>query len=151
MWYKVLLENPVIRPDSDKKHDNTVNVFYDLETVLKDNEFHVYQIGYKVEGEDVNPTILTGWDWMLWFVQELRNISAWKDAQVRLISFNGSRFDDIFLFWECLETGIFCNAIFQNNCILSLTIGKDVKCWDLARFLTMGGLEWNCKAFKTVN
>lgn len=145
--YKVLITHPDKFVWTNSAPWNILNVFYDLETVLKqDHEFHVYQIGYKFPGSDVK--ILSGFDWMLWFVSEIRNYAIANDANVWLISYNGSWFDDIFLFRECLDTGIFVNGIFQNNSILSLNISGDVKCWDLARFLS-GSLSKNCDAFQT--
>jgi hypothetical protein len=65
----------------------------------------------------------------------------------RFISFNGSSFDDYFLINQAVDDDENVQScIFSNKSIIGLTFSYG-KCWDLRKYLTMGSLADNCKAF----
>lgn len=102
-----------------------------------------------IESNDV--VILSGFDCVIEFLDQLLmiyNDSKWK---IMLVSFNGSRFDDLLIVRNCMMHNIdWFHGIFTNNSVLSLKIGKYLKCFDLNWYL-MGSLKNNCINFKTKN
>jgi hypothetical protein len=71
------------------------------------------------------------------------------DNMITLISYNGSRFDDLFVQRIVMEFGQCFDCIPTHNSILSLRFGN-IRCFDLNRYLT-GSLAQNAKDFKCVN
>lgn len=134
------------KPSKDLTLPN-VNIFYDLETVYaKDiHDFKPYQAA--IYGDDLPATIFTGFDCIRQMLNALFRISESK--HVTLISFNGSRFDDLFTQKEIMCAGIGFHCTPTNNGILSLTF-KNITCFDLSRYL-IGSLAQNAKDFKTKN
>lgn len=77
------------------------------------------------------------------------NVLLAIDAKVNLVSFNGSRFDDLFIMWYLMDNQQWINCVPVNNGILSLQY-KNIKCFDLSWYLA-GSLAYNAQSFKCVN
>ncbi len=103
----------------------------------------MYQIGYKFENDE-NVTIINGFDCGARFLDELNQYSKTNNCVITLISFNGSRFDDILLMRYIMNQRFWwLSGVFKNNSLLGLKVGGWLKCWDLNRFLC-GSLKGNC-------
>lgn len=128
------------------REKNVIKVFYDVETVysVEERDFIVYQIGYKIQDTE-NVEILSGPFCLFEFYNILVGIDN-GESIVRLISFNGSRFDDLFLQKHLLTIGIPSRCTPVNNSILSLSF-NNVKCFDLSRYLAVGSLKSNAESF----
>lgn len=72
-----------------------------------------------------------------------------KKVQGTLITFNGSNFDNLFMLRELVrrEASV-TDIIEQNGGIIALTIEKNIKAWDLNRFIS-GSLASVCKQMGT--
>ncbi len=137
--------------DEEKKELSFENIhFADLETFVppEERDYTTYAAGYTNSSENDNIVhIWTGkrsLDDFMWMLI--------KSCEGVLWFFNGSRFDNFFLFRWILKHGIIYNQhnlLISGNNILSLCF-KTKKGWlhlkDLAKFM-IGSLDSNCKAF----
>lgn len=70
-----------------------------------------------------------------------------ENTTVKLISFNGSNFDDYLLLDHVSKFDYKVDAVFSGKSILGMRF-RNFECWDLNKFLT-GSLATNCKSFNT--
>lgn len=93
--------------------------------------------------------IITDFDAIYIFMGDLMQLHQDTKRPIILISFNGSRFDDIFVKRAALEYELHINGIFAANSVISLQVGGFITCWDLSRFLVGASLKTLCDNFKT--